>query len=102
MIGQGEDPFVQIWPFGHGVLVTGYGSVGDVPAFVIAAAPDDLTSDAGGDATQAMAYTLNSKGPRAILTFKDAAAVQRLCNELQDFATSLDPVHAANPEAPIA
>jgi hypothetical protein len=79
-----------VWPFGEGVLVTGYGVERGIGVFVVYAVPDGHTRDEGGDGVLAWDAARDMGAPHIALTFKDASSVRNLADELQHLATALE------------
>lgn len=84
----------DVWPFGEGVLVTGFGVQKTIGVFLICAVPDGHTLGEGGNAKGAWNAAIDQDAPRCILTFKTADSVRALAGELAALAQGMEAASA--------
>lgn len=76
----------DIWPLGYGVVATTVGLLEDDRGFLLmAAAPDDMIREDWLDQPEIPQEDFEKmNGPRTVLAFKDADAIDRMINSLQN------------------
>ena len=84
-----EIALLQIWPFGHGVLVTGQGVTEGRGVLIIRAVPDGHTLAAGGNGVDAWNAAGETRGPQCCLTFNSPEAAKKLAGGLMILADTL-------------
>lgn len=85
-----DDGLYKVWPFGEGVLATGYDCKDGLGIMMIRALPDGFTKDTGAEPWEAWEASVGHDAPYTTLTFNSSLAVRNFADELQHLATAMD------------